>query len=624
MTPVSARLGPQNLVSLPLGDIKPSGWLMRAMKTQDSLMGKHEGFYQYLSHADTEWVGWSENVYTIEGAGSLWFRDMVTIAGMLELPTLSSQTEQFLDYYLDTQGSDGWLGPEANNIGRRSVSGRFPFLIGAMRVAEAQPARASKIVAALHKFVALMNKMLHQGEPWEEDEYAYASDLLVILQWLYDMHPDGNESVLTETMSMITAISDPYTRWADVSEQVDLGDDKLSPDLAEAFQGMKLAKSLVTLGARTRMSGDQSDHDSIHSAWKDAIRNAGQPLGLLMRDPRLLGSSPGWTHSTVEAMRTSQYLYTLTRDPAYAENVDRVFYGAGQFTHWGQIDDIRLCRDHYLPDGPYYELFKQFSDPSCGAILYPEGKFDFAFGAFLAPPDKTSLLHVHPGPFTVNTTLAGDNRVAVTVDTTYPFSLEVPLTTTIVSQQAFVYYVRIPGGSIGATIAVNGSDFTPCHPTEDGLHAIQIQPGTTNFVLKLPLNIVTETSPSGNVAVSQGPVLFTFDEFQQSNHDGRGRGSQFAIDPSTLAYSTPARSLWSFRVPALPVHRTIVVAARALPSSVNDSEAAVPQIPDPATPLGTGSVINVTLTPYADSVFPRHVMLDFPTFSVAESGASNT
>lgn len=50
--------------------------------------------------------------------------DVVSVAGTLGIATLQSQTEQFLDYFLDTQGSDGWLGPEVNSTQPRQLSPR--------------------------------------------------------------------------------------------------------------------------------------------------------------------------------------------------------------------------------------------------------------------------------------------------------------------------------------------------------------------------------------------------------------------------------------------------------------------------------------------------------------------
>lgn len=52
-----------------------------------------------------------------------------------------------------------------------------------MRIADAQPARADRIVAGLHRFVALVRDMLRRGEGLEDDASVYAGDLLVVLQW---------------------------------------------------------------------------------------------------------------------------------------------------------------------------------------------------------------------------------------------------------------------------------------------------------------------------------------------------------------------------------------------------------------------------------------------------------
>ena len=77
------------------------------------------------------------------------------------------------------------------------------------------------------------------------------------------------------------------------------------------------------------------------------------------------------------------------------------------------------------------------------------------------------------------------NDVAVTVDTIYPFSDS--LTTTIVAQKAFTYYVRIPSWASNATISVNGGRAQSV--SANGLHAISVRAGTTKFTLNVPAEI---------------------------------------------------------------------------------------------------------------------------------------
>ncbi|KAL1948747.1 hypothetical protein VTO73DRAFT_10553 [Trametes versicolor] len=118
---------PSELFNLPLGHVKPAGWLYTRLKGGHNLFGRAEGFYDYLSHAETEWIARPTDYYTIETAGSHWFNDMVSVAGVLGIDTLQSQTTQFLDYYLDTQGPDGWLGPEVNTTRPRRLSPRCSY-----------------------------------------------------------------------------------------------------------------------------------------------------------------------------------------------------------------------------------------------------------------------------------------------------------------------------------------------------------------------------------------------------------------------------------------------------------------------------------------------------------------
>ncbi|KAG6852214.1 hypothetical protein C0991_001949, partial [Blastosporella zonata] len=80
------------------------------------------------------------------------------------------------------------------------------------------------------------------------------------------------------------------------------------------------------------------------------------------------------------------------------------------------------------------------------------------------------------------------NQVTVAVDTLYPFADN--LSTTITATLAFTYYVRIPSWVVGGTIAINGAAAKALSPS-NGLQAVSVAAGTTNFVLTLPAPITT-------------------------------------------------------------------------------------------------------------------------------------
>jgi len=60
---------------------------------------------------------------------------------------------------------------------------RYPFLFGAIQMAEAYPSQANKIVTSMHKFVALANTMLKNGTGVEEWTATRWEDFVMVLQW---------------------------------------------------------------------------------------------------------------------------------------------------------------------------------------------------------------------------------------------------------------------------------------------------------------------------------------------------------------------------------------------------------------------------------------------------------
>lgn len=110
--------------------------------------------------------------------------------------------------------------------------------------------------------------------------------------------------------------------------------------------------------------------------------------------------------------------------------------------------------------------------------------------------------------FTQSTTVStGSNPVSVSVNTLYPFSDT--LTTTINAQQAFTYYVRVPSWVTNGTISLNGGEATALSPS-NGLQAVKVSAGKTQFVLDLPADITIGRLPSVALSSCCGSHLSRF------------------------------------------------------------------------------------------------------------------
>src|SRR5688572_12391106 len=98
---------PKRFFALPLGSVKPSGWLQRQLRTQASgLTGHLDEFWPDIR--DSGWIGgpgegWERGPYWLDG--------LVPLAYLLEDPGLLYKVRKWMDYILSHQTADGWLGP---------------------------------------------------------------------------------------------------------------------------------------------------------------------------------------------------------------------------------------------------------------------------------------------------------------------------------------------------------------------------------------------------------------------------------------------------------------------------------------------------------------------------------
>lgn len=94
-----------------MGAIKPLGWLHDQISLSAEGLGGHLfDFYRYVNQST--WLGGDYEYSELNEAAPYWFNYIVPLAWVLDDARLKSQAKAFLDYVLDTQAEDGWLGPE--------------------------------------------------------------------------------------------------------------------------------------------------------------------------------------------------------------------------------------------------------------------------------------------------------------------------------------------------------------------------------------------------------------------------------------------------------------------------------------------------------------------------------
>ncbi len=92
---------------LPLGSIKPCGWLLNQLRIQaNGLSGHLDEFWPDIT--DSAWIGgngegWERAPYWLDG--------LVPLAFLLDDERLKGKVQHWITYILDHQHEDGWPGP---------------------------------------------------------------------------------------------------------------------------------------------------------------------------------------------------------------------------------------------------------------------------------------------------------------------------------------------------------------------------------------------------------------------------------------------------------------------------------------------------------------------------------
>ena len=232
---------------LPLGSIKPSGWLSDQMNLMadgfaghlaaDHLahdqMGHQAGnkhrFYPIVR--DSPWLGGSSEYSGLNEGLPYWLNGLVPLAYGLDNTRLKTQVNNITKYVLENQWEDGWLGPEVDGPAR-DLWGRFPLMLGLSQLVDANMEFSDSILTAMHKFVVLMHKMLVHNvglhEIWGRVRYP---DMLICLQWLYEHHPRGNTEILLETMHLLEKQGLSWRDYYDESKFIFRDLDEIDPPI---------------------------------------------------------------------------------------------------------------------------------------------------------------------------------------------------------------------------------------------------------------------------------------------------------------------------------------------------------------------------------------------------------
>ncbi|HJT23526.1 MAG TPA: hypothetical protein VJ873_03065, partial [bacterium] len=177
-------------IPLPLGQVKPTGWLLGQLKLQaGGLSGHLDEFWPDVK--DSGWIGgkaegWERAPYWLDG--------LVPLAYLTDDPKLQQKTKRWMDYILTHPLLDGWLGPEQSPPPSGAPPGAMPpdprdpwpqFIILKVLTQYWEATGDARVIPAMEKDLWTLNNQLAQRPLFGWNFFRWG-DLLVSVFWLYD------------------------------------------------------------------------------------------------------------------------------------------------------------------------------------------------------------------------------------------------------------------------------------------------------------------------------------------------------------------------------------------------------------------------------------------------------
>jgi uncharacterized protein len=499
-------LAPSAFVALPLGAVKPAGWLRRQLRVQaDGLTGHLDEFWPDVGQK-SGWLGgpgeaWERGPYYLDG--------LLPLAHLLNDQRLLAKANQRVEWAIQSQRPDGQFGPPTNDDW-------WPRMIMCKVLAMHYEATGDpRVPPLLSRYFCYQLAELPK-RPLRQWAVPRGGDNILVVHWLYNL--TGEKSLL----DLSRVLFEQTTPWWKVSGAFA---GQLPPGFGQTqltmlTHGVNNAMGLKTAAVMFAQTHDEYLRGAARRGLDNLMRYHGQPHGAFATDEHLNGTSPTAgceLCAIVELMFTLEEALRLEGDPAYGDQLERIAYNAlpAAFTEdmWAHQFDQQVNQvlvsiakrrwSNNFDDANLYGLAPNYG--CCTANMHQAWPKFVKSLAMAAPGEGVAL--VAYGPCAIRARVAGGARLLMQEDTDYPFDGAISLKMKLDRAAEFPLVLRIPSWAGGATIAVNGT--AQAIPRPGTFHAIERRWADSDVVrIELPMRVRIEGGYEGLVSVYRGPLLF--------------------------------------------------------------------------------------------------------------------
>ncbi len=512
-----APLTPNAFDLLPLGSVRPAGWLRRQLEIQATGLG---------GHLDETWADVGSNSGWLGGTGESWERGPYFLDGLLPLAylldddRLKTKAQRFIDWTLTHQAANGMIGPASND----DWWPRMVMLKALMQYEEATG--DPRVIPVLSRYFAHQMEALPARPLRDWGKFRWQDNALVVI-WLYNR--TGDPKLVDLARLLHKQGFDWQADFADFKftqvitpEMIKLNEHNGLGDYALSTHGVNNGQAIKAAPVWSVVTGAEADRRGVQEMLAALDKYHGLPNGMFSCDEHFAGRNPSQGSelcTVVETMFSLEQSLAIVGDAALGDRLEQVAFNAlpGTFTDdmWAhqynqepnQVE-VSLHRKPWTTDGPESNLYGLEPNFGCCAANFHQGWPKFAANLWMASQDS-GLVAAAYSPCEVRTKLGG-TAVHVVEETDYPFRGTIRITVNPAAEMRFPLRLRIPAWANGTTIKVNGK----VHPSPEraGFAKIDRVWKAGDFVeLAFPMTPrVVHGGYRDSVSVERGPLVFSY------------------------------------------------------------------------------------------------------------------
>ncbi|MBS1503112.1 MAG: glycoside hydrolase family 127 protein, partial [Bacteroidetes bacterium] len=307
-------------IELPLGAIKPEGWLKEMLiRQKNGATGNLDKLYPLVMGKRNGWLGGDGDQWE---RGPYWLDGLVPLAYILNDKELIAKAKPWIEWTLNSQQPDGYFGPSKDygperGVQRNNSHDWWPKIVMLKVLQQYYSATGDKrVIRLMTNYFKYQLKELpqHPLDHWTFWAKYRGGDNLMVVYWLYNITGD---KFLLDLADLIHKQTFDYT------------DSFLNTDMlarAGSIHGVNLAEGMKDPIIYYQQHPEAKYKNATIKAYDDIRKYDEMPHGVFGSDEALHGNNPTQGSelcTAVELMFTLENTLAITGGVNYADHLER-------------------------------------------------------------------------------------------------------------------------------------------------------------------------------------------------------------------------------------------------------------------------------------------------------------